>query len=469
MVNAAGIGSGIDINGLVTQLIQAEGLPKAQLYDRQEATLQAKLSGFGTLKSALSDIRTSLLNLDADSDFDKRIATSSDNNFFTATADKDAVAGSYEIIVEQLAQNHKLATNNFTASSNTVGSGLLTISTADDSFAVQIDSDSNTLAGIRDAINAAENNDFVTATIVNVDDGVGGTETRLMLTANNAGDQLAIAADDDDGTDTNLAGLSQLAYQAGGTENLEEVQAMLPSKIHIDGQLVTTNSNTLEDAIDGVTINLADADIAETHTLSITKDNFSVTNAINGFITAYNGYVSTAKSLSQVESSNNVGVLVGDATLRGLGNQLRKELTTSFGTGFGVPKTLAELGITTGEDGSLVLDSAELETALENNPDVVSGFFADSGGFAERMNTLMDSYLNSGGLFATRIDGFEDGIDRINESRQRLELRLVAVERRLRAQFNAMDALVASLNATSGFLDQQLTGLSNLNAQISGN
>ncbi len=460
MISAAGVGSGLDISGIVSQLVEAERAPKTFLLDRREAALQAQLSGFGTLKAALLDLRTSLSGFASANDFQQRAATSSDGTLFTANATSGAVTANYQIVVDQLAQPRKLSSQGFGSSAATVGSGTLTFSAGGDSFTVDISATSGSVAGVRDAVNAATGNDLVTATTVQVADGSGGQETRLLFTAKGAQD-LTISVDDIDGVDTDASGLSQLVFTSGGVENMQSIQAPSTARVFIDSLLVESDTNTVEDAIEGVTLELLAADPAATNTLTVSDDSFAVKQSLQAFADAYNVFVETTNALTRVNAPGDAGILVGDSTMRNVQAQLRR-VFAERSLQPNMPGNLAEFGITTQDDGTFTFDETMLESQLGENPEAVSEYFAGEDGLAARLTTLLDGYLAPNGTLDARTDRLDGDIGRIGDARERLELRVQATERRLLAQFSAMDSLVAQLNVTGDFLDQQLSALSGI-------
>jgi len=177
-ITAPGTGSGIDIGGLVAQLVAAEGQPALLRLNTREARLQADLSAIGTLKSALSQFQNSVKALNDLKTFQARTATSSDEELFSVSADTTAVASSYSIEVTQLAESAKLRSGDFSSETEVVGTGTLDISLGADTFQLTIDGTNNTLADVRDAINSASDNPGIQASIITVDAG-----TRLVLTS----------------------------------------------------------------------------------------------------------------------------------------------------------------------------------------------------------------------------------------------------------------------------------------------
>ena len=449
-ITSAGIGSGIDIEGLITQLVAAEGQSRSFGLNNKEAVLQADLSALGTLKSALNDFQGSVKALGELKDFQARKAASSDTDLFTVTADTSAVAGSYDIETVQIAQAHKLRSGDFTSESEVVGTGSLTISLGSDSFQVVVDSNNNTLAGIRDAINENENNQDLTASIINVDSGA-----RLVLTSSKTGasNTISIAVSDDDLNDSDNLNLSRLA-----TANLTTINPAQDAVINVDQQQVTRSSNDFSDVIEGVTISVLKASPGTTETLTVELNKDSVKGKVNSFVKAYNSLVDTMKELSSFNAeTGEAGVLLGDSTLRGVQNQLRRTISNPVqGLDF---STLAEIGVTTDDTGHLKVDSSKLDNVMASDFESVSQLFASDEGVAKQLNSVLDGYLASDGLLPARTNGIQDRIKDISGQREKLNLRMTSLEARLRAQFTAMDRIVSQLRNTSTFLSQQLDSL----------
>jgi len=458
-ISSPGIGSGLDIGNLVSQLVAAEGQVKSANLNRKEAGFQAVLSGIGTLKSALSEFNDSLNNLKTASFFSTRATTSADTELFTASATSDAVAGTYDVEVIQLAQASKSRSAGFAAATSVVGTGTLTIGTGVNSFNVSITSGSDTLEGIRNAINNATGNTSVTATIINVDNGVGGTESRLVLSSSSAGaaNALTVTVDDDDLNDSNASGLSQLA-----TVNLFEIDAAQDAIIEVDGQAVTRSSNTISDAIEGVTINLLSetATPGTTTELRIRLDTNTIKAEIEDFVEAYNSMITNFNKLTAFNpDSGQKGSLFGDTTMRGVLTQIRRELTSQVPGLSGAVTSLVDLGITTQSDDKLSIDAAKLDEAISDNLTAVTTLFSSSDGIANRLDSLIANYIDSDGVLNGRTDTLNNQIEDIADQREILQKRLAALERRLLNQFTALDTLVSQLNSTSTFLSQQLANL----------
>ncbi len=443
-LSVGGIGSGLDVDGIVGQLMQFERRPLNILNDL-ERSLQSQLSSYGRLKGALSKFQDAMGNLSSIDKFQIHSATSSDENTFTATASASAAPGSYSIQVERLAEAHKMATTGATYAGQT---GTFTVTVGTTSFDVTIDATNNTLEGIRDAINNAAGNDVVTATTVNAD---GGTE--LILTANGTGADNAItltAGTLDPVADIGLESQNGLTT-AGDPASFSA--ANLNAQVLIDGFSVTSSSNTIENALTGVTLNLVQADAGVQKTLTVEKDIDAVKESVQEFVDSYNALRSTLRTLGQKE-----GELQGDSGLLSIERRLQGIFNVSP-TGLDY-SSLSDVGITTNADGSLSLDATKLETELSTNFSGVADLFANNDqGYAYRFDALADELLRTDGLIDGREESINNRIESVKDRQEAMEYRMELVEKRLRKQFSALDSLIAQMNSTGNFLAQQLATL----------
>lgn len=447
-ITSTGLGSGLDIEGLVSKLVASEGRPASLRLATKEANLQADLSALGSLKGALSAFQTSVQGLKDLSSFQAHTATSSNTDLFTVSADSSAVAGSFSIKVDQLAQSAKMRSGDFTSDTAVPGAGTLAIGLGASSFNITVASDT-TLAGVRDVINQASDNPGIKATIIKVDSG-----SQLVLTSDKVGaaNAISIVATDTDALDGN--DLTRLA-----TASLTSIQTASDAIIYVDGQKVTKDSNSFSDVISGVTISLKKADPLKTETLSINLDKDSVKSKVNDFIKAYNSLAGTMSSLSSYNAETRQAArLFGDSTLRGVQNQIRQVLANPVQGVAGV-STLAEIGIKTNKSGVLELDSTKLDSVIASNFEAVSQLFASGNGLATRFDDVLKNYLSSDGALSSRVDGVNKQIGGITDQRDKLNIRLAAIEARYRKQFTAMDTLLGQLQGTGSFLTQQLSNL----------
>jgi flagellar hook-associated protein 2 len=358
------------------------------------------------------------------------------------------VPGSYKIEVQQLATAHKLQSGGgIDAATTVVGTGTLHFEIANEQFDVVVDAESNTLAGIAAAINDSAVGAKVLATVI-----TGADEARLTLTARSSGADNEIAVTQNGGD----AGL--VAFVAG----LDSLQDALDAEVLIEGIPVTSSTNTVSGAIAGVEISLIKANAAdETTDITVGYDRVAARKTIDDFVKSYNAVVDAIQSVSgyNVETKEG-GPLFGDAGVRNIVYQLRRELTSSVAGLSGSFDMLGEIGITADLRGKLSVDSADLDAAFTADFDAIGELFAaEDVGVAVKLDALLAPYLDSSGVFDSRTAGFKSSIDVITERREALNTRLVALQARYTKQFNALDSLLSQMQGTSNFLTQQLSRL----------
>ena len=460
-LSSAGIGSGLDVAGLVSKLIDAERTPVLTRLAGKEATLQAQLSGFGLLRGALDKLKSALDGLAAPTLLTAYKAGVSDDTRFTASADDTAAPGTYSVEVDALAKAQKLASGAFADGDAVVGTGTLTLALGGKSASVTIDDGNNTLAGIRDAINAARDADGkpleVTATLVT---STGATEpagTYLVLTSGKTGaaNTLSLTQTGGDG------GLAALQYETGGPANgLTEKEPPTDAVVRVDGFTYAGASNTITGALTGVTLNLK-AVTTEPATLTVSADTGSVRAKVQAVVDAYNGLHKVIKEQAGYNAATGRGgVLIGEPALRNLEGQLRRQLVDPVSAAGGSLNSASALGLSFDASGNMTLDSATFDALLAEDRGALGGLLQGDGALVERLTNVVDGYLaGSNGVIKARTDGIDRRLRDINDQREALDLRLASLEDRYLTQFNALDSLLSQLTATGNFLTQQLATL----------
>lgn len=465
-ISSLGIGSGLDLNGILEKLVEAERAPVSQRLDLKEAEAQASISAFGSLKSAMSEFQTQLSELTNLASFQDRSVTVSDNEVFSATADSTASVSKTDINVLNLAEAHKLVSGDFADADTVVGTGTLKIEAGGSAFNISITD--GKLSSIRDAINNSSAKDKVTANVITVDDGSGGTVSKLVVTSKSTGQDGAIelTVTDDDGQNTDAAGLSQLHFVSGDVNNrLTELSAATDARITVDGFTVSSSTNEFKEALTGVTITAlkesADPINNPPETLDISLNTTGVKGKVAAFVTTFNGLKDTFNQLLSYDvETQSAGLLNGDASVRTAQIQIERVLWGTLDEASGSFSNLAQLGITTGEQGKLSLDDEILDKAIEENFNDIGSFFAGEAGLAKKLNTLVDGFLGSSGLIETREEGLGGDLEDIAQDRIDLAERLAVIEKRTRQQFAALDQIIAGLNSTGSFLTDQLKNTS---------
>lgn len=399
-LTATGVGSGLDIEGLIGQLMAAERIPVEQRLIKRETKITQDISALGSLKGALSAFQSTLSSVNATDTYDKRNASSSNASAVIVTATSDAAVGTYNLNVTSLANAQSLAVRNqFSSVNETVGTGTLTftfgttsytadtstpVNTANDTYdgfvakagaaskTITIDSTNNTLSGVRDAINAADIG--VSAAIVN-----DGTSFRLLLSSNSTGAENSLqisVSDSGDSNDTDQSGLSRLAFNtSAGTTNVYQTTAASDAAFTINGLSLTSTGNTVTDAVTGLTLTLKET--TSSAEISVTDNQSGIKQAINTFVSGYNDLITTLNQLTSYDAATGArGALQGDFSARSIFSQLRSTVGNAADGYKGALSRLPEIGITSTTTGTLAVDDAKLTSALESNFDDVAGVLA---------------------------------------------------------------------------------------------
>jgi flagellar hook-associated protein 2 len=451
-ISVSGIGSGLDIDSLVERLMTFEARPLTQLQSKGKG-FEAQLSAYRLLKSSLSLLQSSAASLRTAGTFEAVRATSSNTSVFTATATKAATRGSHSIEVLQIAQGQRLATNETSAPS--VSPGSLTIDLGTYTYDGNGEATGFTsTSSVTIDLDEGDSLEDLRASVIN-----NGEARQLILSGTREGAASGFTLQGTGG----LAGFSYDASDSAGS-TLTSIEAAQNARIKIDGVTISRGSNTITDAIEGVTLNLLQAG-EERMSLRIAGDTAAAKTAIEGFVKAYNDVQSTLRSLTNYNTENQqAAVLTGDATARGIQNQLRTALGSFIGEGEGV-RTLSQLGISFTKAGTLELNGTVLERNLNDPDSKVAEFFTGAdgkSGFANMLSDRLQQMLNSGGTLDSRQAGINASIKSLARQQETMLLRLESVETRYRNQFNALDSMIASMQQTSTYLQQQLAGLSSM-------
>jgi flagellar hook-associated protein 2 len=404
-ITATGVGSGLDIDGLVTQLMAAERAPMDRRLLRRDSNITSDISALGSLKSALSDFKTSLASVNSLSTYQQRNVTSSNTDALTVGAYASAALGNYSVSVEGLAAAQSVAVRStFIAPSSEVGTGTLTFTfgttgytpdtgnpanNANDSYdsfvakagvstkTVTISSADRSLSGVRDAINRADIG--VSAAIVN-----DGTGYRLVMTSDATGAENSVeisVTDTGDSNNTDNIGLSRLAFNSSvGTTNAYQTVAAADAAFTVNGLSLSSDSNIVANALDGLTVTLKQKTTTAA-SLTVTDNAAGIKAAITSFVGGYNAFNAAVTSLTKFDTSSGVsGALQGDFTARSIIGQTQATLGAAA-LGFdGALSRLAEIGITTTNTGDLKVNDTKLDAALTSSHDDVAGVltrFAD--------------------------------------------------------------------------------------------
>lgn len=444
-ISSPGIGSGLDVNSIISQLVAIERQP-IDVLKAKSTKIQAQISEYGKLKSAISAFRDAALKLTSNDTWGMTTGSSSDSTAVGVAVKSGAAVGGYSLQVTALAKAQSNASGLFASSAALPGAGTLTLTRGATAVDITVEA-TDTLTGVRDKINAA--NAGVTAIVFTDASG-----SRLLMRSTATG--LANAFTVSGGpallyTPENPATMNQAAADAAATLN---------------GLPITSPSNTLANVVDGMTLTLSKVTTGPVE-ISVVQDNESLKKAVQAFADAYNALNTLIATEVKYDAANKTGgPLQGDSTAVGLQRQMRALLGSSSGAS-SVFTRLSEVGLETQSNGSLSVSAGKLDTALANLPELKK-LFANSDtlvpandGIARQFRTMGDSLLSVDGAITTRTDGLRRRIELNQDAQERLDLRVAQIEKRLRAQYTALDATLGRMSGLSSYVTQQMAMFTN--------
>lgn len=476
-ITSAGIGSGLDVESLISKLVSVERAPIQQLQKRTDG-LKTQLSVYGKLQSSLSALRDAASKLTRSDTFGAVAATSSNAAAVSASASNGTAAGSYNVTVTRLAQAQSLASAAQAAGAST-GTGTITIDfgsyttnalgevnfdtdPARTSLVIPVISGEDQLDKVRDKINAMKLG--IVASVVTDANG-----SRLIMRGVDPGaaNAFRVTVADDDGNSTDGAGLSAFAYDRS-TASPVNVGSLKQTAVNalatIEGVDIESASNSISSAVEGVTFTLTQTS-ATPVTLTVSQDKTAIKKAITDFATAYNDTLKLMRDQSRYDpGSKTAAPLQGDSTIVSLMNQLRG-LAGGTSTLGGSLTRLAEIGLDPTGDGSLKVNDVKLDAAVANASDLKALFGGEdptnsgNNGLALRLRQMADDLLGTDGRLTNRQKGLQERITSNGKRESELERRIALTEKRLRAQYTALDGTMGRMQGLSAYLNQQLPKL----------
>ncbi|MDO9073954.1 MAG: flagellar filament capping protein FliD [Rubrivivax sp.] len=472
-ISSAGIGSGLDVRSIVSQLVDIERQPIRQL--QGEATrLQTQISAFGKVQGALSTLRDASTKLTQASNWSASTAASSNSAALGATATGAAASGNYNVVVTRLAVAQTLASTGYASPSAPLGSGTLRIelgnfdavppvpkagATAVD---LTIDPAKSSLTDIRDQINAAGAG--VLASIVN---DVSGSRLVLRSAASGAENGFRVQVTGDaDGNTADAAGLSALAFDpsAGGVSVMGRTQTATNALANINGVAIESPSNTLNGTIEGLTLNLRQLGQAE---VVVEPDTAALKKSVDEFVTAYNESIKLLRAQTSYDpATKQAGALQGDRSSSAMLNQLRGLFTGAGGVSASYAR-LADVGLNLNTDGTIKVDDSKLTAALANGAELkklfanVDDVTPANQGFANKLQGWLNQSLNSDGTLDSRTQSLQARKRNNEQAQARLEDRVARTQVRLERQYTALDTRMGQLSGLASYVSQQMTMLNN--------
>ena len=480
-ISSVGIGSGLDVKSIVTQLVALEKQPLKSLQVKA-TNFQSQVSAFAQIQSEFSALSDVAQRISAPGAWSARTTSSSNTAAATITATSTTAATSFTLDVDALAQVQSVSSAQL-GTGQAIGAGTLTLQlgswtgggstfmpAASGPVKVTVTA-TDKVVDIAAKINAAGAGVVATAFF-------DGKQDRLVLrskeTGEAAGFQMKVtkAVNDFSG---NEVGLSRLAFDpAAGAFGM--AQAGLPvqygqnAQVRINGLAVTSATNTLENNIPGVTIkllattttNFGPGETRSSATMRISEDVTLAVKNVSDFVTAYNTLNKTLTELTKFDSATKTGALFqGDSSVVGLQTVLRN-MASSISAGGGAYQRLSDIGLERQLDGSLVIKTPKLSLAANNGTALQALFTTNnnnplSNGFALKFDALSRGVLASSGAVTNKAAALQREIQRNSDAQEKVNERAAVVEARLNKQYSALDARMAQLTALNAFVAQQVT------------
>lgn len=466
-ISSTGIGSGLDVEGIITKLVALEKQPLTTLQNKATA-IQTKISDYSQVKSLVSAVTDAASKLSLDSGWNSLSVLSSNSTAVSAAVTGIAGATSFSVGVQQLAKAQSTVSSAVTTGAAVGSSGTLTLQlgtwssnafTAGAAASVPVTVvASDTMSQIANKIN--DSGAGLIATVLTDSSG-----DRLMLRSSSTGESAGfrIQATDDDNNNTDNSGLSKLAFDLSAPTpygmGANTYQVGQNAKATINGIAIESTTNKFTGAVAGLTINATEVTTSNVE-ITATNDKAAITTNIKAFVDAYNAvnkYLADATSYD--DNTKKSGDLQGDSTAIGLRNSLRSLLGT--GVVGGSFTRLSDIGLTLGRDGSLTINAAKLGTALDNPASVKTLFAqkntdASTNGIARKVKTFADGLLAFSGGLNNKADALAGEIKRNSDDQDKVTARAAAVEKRLRTTYTALDTKMAGLTALSTYITQQV-------------
>lgn len=461
-ISSVGIGSGLEVETIVKQLVALESKPIAALQTKASG-INTQISAFSQLKSQISNLQDQVDKLAKPATWLGNTLTSSNSAQVTGTATSSAVQATYDVEVSQMAAGQTIGSG-LVASGTTLGPGKLTISmgtygangltpnTKDGknvSFSVEIAAEDDSLAKIAAKINAAKGD--VSATVLK-----DHTGERLVLQSKTTGVNSAFSVEAEG------AGLQQFAYNGTDGTMKRSVEAQ-DTLAKINGIDMASHTNVFEEVAAGVTLTVAQKSAKDAAPVRITIANDTATakTALKNLVESYNALSSALATMTAYDKdSKTAGTLQGDSTAVNLQSAMRRLLSGPGGEGGGFT-SLSQMGIAFQKDGTLKIDDTKLDKALKD-PDSMSKFFtadvadANQDGLAVRMKDFTNGLLATGGTFSTKDETLKNALKRNTADQERQTARVTAYEARVRAQYSRLDTQMASLKSLDTYVSQQV-------------
>ncbi|WP_421160252.1 flagellar filament capping protein FliD [Aeromonas dhakensis] len=459
-ITSAGAGSGLDLESVIAASVDAKKAQLMQPITTKKTNTQITLSGVGQLKSAIASFVTTLKAMAKDDAFNKRsinITQDKDKPVLKVESKAGASNGQYDISVEQLAKTSKFdGTFDSSTTPLITQDGKLTFKAGDKTFDVDVKA-GDSLQSIRKRINNDADNFGLSVNIMNTSDG----KSKLMIDSGVSGD----------GKDLQITG-STTELTDNLVSKLTKSQSAQDAKIKVDGNTLTSATNTFDGTIVGLKLTvLRESDSTTTtdtngnpvktyssNKVDVTTDKAGIKDMVKSFVDGYNALVKKSNDLGKRnsivagKSQNDGGALAGDATTRAVVNMMNG-LITEPSKKSSTYSTIFQMGIKMDNKGVLSIDDTKFSEAIDKNFDQVVAVFGGKDGVAGKLASQLETYSKTGGLLAKREDSLNSDLREVSRKESDVTAQLTKYQETLRARYGSLDSMLAKMNKSASYLN----------------
>lgn len=441
-LSLGGLSSGMDTQAIIDQLVAIERKP---IYRAQEeiSELKAEKDAWRDINSRLDSLANKLTDLKLSATYNSNTTSSSNESIATASTDNTAVEATYNLDITNLAKVHR------------VSSDKQTDSTSDLNYNGDI--------GINGKLITIEETDSLND-IMNKINETADLGAKATIIDNNLVIESSVSGTANEMTFTDNSNILEDIGILDSTKNIKnELQTAQDASLSINGVTVSSSTNNISEAVNGVDFNIKDSGTAE---ITVKKDTQKTTTAIQSFVDQYNSVMNFIDSKVAYDSeTNKAGVLQGNNTLLRLQSNLRRMVSDTVNTSSNYDQ-LAIVGISIDRDGVMSFDSSKLKEALEDSPqDVINLFKAEKddegfNGVATRLDSYVDQLIQSGtGTIPRQLDYYDDRVENLNEDIEDYERQIEQIRDRYTQQFTAMEKAISEMQSQQSWMMSQLTSL----------
>ena len=436
--NISGLVSGMDSNAIIDAM---KGVKEIQIkkLEAQKAGIESQISKVGTIKSGMKDLTSFLEDFKTDDEVIKYTGSTSDEDVMTVSTGAGALPGKYNIEVTKLAELEKNRSDSFSATTDEVKAGTITLTVLEeDPVEIEV-TDGMTMSEVADAINASDAEVF--ASIIN-----DGTNVYLQISAKETGHVIGGNANDAIIIEENYTG------GTGQQLNLTQISTAANAEMTVDGLTVESTSNNVSEVFEGITLELKELGTAS---VTVEPDKAGTRENLEAFVSAFNeAYIPISRELKVTEDTDYGSSLAGDSSIKRLKLAMQTNISSIIPGTTGSWKALPEIGIEIDPTGKLTIDSDKMDEALDKDIAGIADLFtAEDTGISDRLINIMDPYIEDlEGTFKEKVESFNDRIDLIDDEIEDQRWRIEKMVMRLTMQFANMEMAVQNINSQGGAL-----------------